>query len=98
MRVRERTGRGWLRAAWALLAVVVALAWSGSARAQGASKTRDDDIEMSPRDVPIVVQPSAIVIPPLPETDQVRDLGWLRVAYPPSAHERVQPLLDTPTT
>ena len=24
----------------------------------------------------------------------MRDLGWLRVAYPPSAHERVQPLLD----
>ncbi len=53
-----------------------------------------DGVEKSPRDVPIVVQPSAIVIPPLPETDQVRDLGWLRVAYPPSAHERVQPLLD----
>jgi hypothetical protein len=50
--------------------------------------------EKSPRDVPMVLQPSAIAIPPLPETDQVRDLGWLRVAYPPSAHERVEPLLD----
>jgi hypothetical protein len=84
--------RRWLRSAWVLLAVLVALAsgLGGSARAQ----TTGDDAEKSPRDVPIVVQPSAIVIPPLPETDQVRDMGWLRVAYPPSAHERVQPLLD----
>ena len=73
--------RRWLRSAWVLLAVLVALAsgLGGSARAQ----TTGDDAEKSPRDVPIVVQPSAIVIPPLPETDQVRDMGWLRVAYPP---------------
>ena len=83
----------WLRA-WRLALVVLALAWVGTARAEGTLAKGDDDVEKSPRDVPIVVQPSAIVIPPLPETDQVRDLGWLRVAYPPSAHERVQPLLD----
>jgi hypothetical protein len=69
-----------------LLALLVTLLWSVAALAEPSEK--------SPRDVPILVQPSAIVVPPLPDTDQVRDLGWLRIAYPPSAHERVQPLLD----
>jgi hypothetical protein len=74
-----------------LLAFLVSLslfwgAWGAVARAEPSEK--------SPRDVPILVQPSAIAIPALPDTDQVRDLGWLRIAYPPSAHERVQPLLD----
>ena len=83
---------------FALALLVACVVWGGTARAQiaatSATKTVEEDVEKSPRDVPIVVQPSAIAIPPLPETDQVRDLGWLRVAYPPSAHERVQPLLD----
>jgi hypothetical protein len=97
----------WLRALLGVLAAVFFLATlvtpsldaraDARAQAPGAaslSPAADQDVEKSPRDVPIIVQPSAIVIPPLPETDQVRDLGWLRVAYPPSAHERVQPLLD----
>ena len=90
----------WLRAS-RLALVLLALvwpAWPATGRADAtpsaSSSASTDGVEMSPRDVPIVVQPSAIAIPPLPETDQVRDLGWLRVAYPPSAHERVQPLLD----
>jgi hypothetical protein len=73
---------------WLLLVVLFALV------APRAALADDPLVEKSPRDVPVVVQPSAIAVPPLPETDQVRDLGWLRVAYPPSAHERVQPLLD----
>jgi hypothetical protein len=84
----------------AVLVLFLTLGWGGLGRAQspaagaaGASAP-DEGVEKSPRDVPILVQPSAIVIPPLPDTDQVRDLGWLRIAYPPSAHERVQPLLD----
>jgi hypothetical protein len=77
-----------VKRAWLLLLLFV-LAFSGAAQAEeGATAPR------TPRDVPIVVQPSAIAIPPVPETDQVRDLGWLRFAYPASAHERVQPLLD----
>ncbi len=89
---------------WARLVVlaVFAVAWSGAALADGNAnggasttlRSSDTDIEKSPHDVPIVMQPSGIVIPPLPDTDQVRDLGWIRIAYPPAAHERVQPLLD----
>ena len=85
---------------WLVLVVFLTLGWGSPARAQpaGASAATasapNEGVEKSPRDVPILVQPSAIVIPPLPDTDQVRDLGWLRIAYPPSAHERVQPLLD----
>jgi len=84
-----------LRRLCALAIAVLAIAWSGAAFADGsAAAASDANVERSPRDVPIVMQPGAIVIPPLPDTDQVRDLGWVRIAYPPSAHERVQPLLD----
>jgi hypothetical protein len=83
---------------WLVLVLFLTLGWSGAVHAEPAAgapgANAPDDVEKSPRDVPILVQPSAIVIPPLPDTDQVRDLGWLRIAYPPSAHERVQPLLD----
>jgi hypothetical protein len=41
----------------------------------------------------MLVQPSAIAIPSLPPTDQESDLGWLKIHYPPSAHERVAPLV-----
>jgi hypothetical protein len=109
-RARGKRTRAWLHVARAriLVAIVALLAaggWGSPARAEASggaltssaasnAPNSSEDVEKSPRDVPIVVQPSAIVIPALPDTDQVRDLGWLRVAYPPSAHERVQPLLD----
>ena len=65
-----------------------------AANAANAANATGDDVEKSPRDVPVIVEASGIAIPPLPDTDQVRDLGWIQIAYPPSAHERVQPLLD----
>jgi hypothetical protein len=74
-----------------LLVLVITLV---AAMFGGGDTARAEPSEKSPRDVPMIVQPYAIVVPPLPDTDQVRDLGWLRVSYPPSAHERVQPLLD----
>jgi hypothetical protein len=77
----------WLRTLIVALAAVLLPA--PSALADGA-----DPVEKSPGDVPIVVQPQAIVVPAYPATDQLADLGWLHVAYPPSARERVQPLLD----
>jgi hypothetical protein len=86
------SGRRRLRALLLALIAVFAflLAPVHAARADGAA----DPIEKSPSDVPLVVQPQAIVIPPVPQTDLVADLGWLHVAYPPAARERVQPLLD----
>ncbi len=99
-----RSSLRWMRiVALALFVVAWGIPWPGAALADGASNARpsatsvsssEANVEKSPRDVPIILQPSGIAIPPLPDTDQVRDLGWIRIAYPPSAHERVQPLLD----
>jgi len=33
-------------------------------------------------------------VPPLPPTYQHSDLGWMTIAYPPSVHERVRPLIE----
>jgi hypothetical protein len=65
----------------------------GAAFAPASHAAPPTDVAQSPRDVPMLVQPQAIQIPALPATDQVRDLGWLKIAYPPSAHERVEPLV-----
>jgi hypothetical protein len=54
----------------------------------------DEPVASTPHDVPLVLRASAIPIPPLPATYEKRDLGWISIAYPPSVHERVQPLLD----
>lgn len=52
-----------------------------------------DAVAMPPGDVPVVLQPSTVKLPPVPATYQQKDLGWLHVAYVASAHERVAPLL-----
>jgi hypothetical protein len=49
---------------------------------------------LSPRDVPHISNPATVHVPSLPAAYQERALGWLTVAYPPSVHERVQPLID----
>jgi hypothetical protein len=60
-----------------------------------ASLARADDVVMSPpRDVPLVLRPASVHIPPIPATYQEREQGWLTISYPPGAHERVQPLLS----
>jgi hypothetical protein len=58
-----------------------------------ADETASALIASPPRDVPLVLQPSAVRIPAVPATYQQRDLGWLRIAYAPSAHERVGPII-----
>ncbi len=78
---------GWLR--WArlvLLGALLGLLPTGTVRA-------GEEARQDPRDVPTVVDPSAIRLPAVPPTYQQKDLGWLKLAYAPSAHERVQPLL-----
>jgi hypothetical protein len=86
--------RGWALGVLWVAASLFALAGTAHADSVPAPGAARQEVEQSPRDMPIVVQPSAIVIPALPDSDQVRDLGWVRIAYPPSSHERVQPLLD----
>ncbi len=99
MKVAAAFKRVWvLFVVWATLATLAGGARVARADASSTPSVnvtlQTEDVEKSPQDVPLIVQPSAIAIPPLPDTDQVRDLGWLQIAYPPSAHERVQPLLD----
>ena len=57
---------GRLRVLFAWLALACALAFAPRARA-------DEPVERAPRDVPLLMQPGAIVVPPLPDTDQVRE-------------------------
>ena len=47
----------------------------------------------SPPDVPLVVAPSGVSIPPVPADYVTRDLGWLVVKYVASAEERTAPLV-----
>jgi hypothetical protein len=46
-----------------------------------------------PRDMPVLVSASQVTIPPVPASFKTRDLGWLRLSYPPAAEERVAPIL-----
>ncbi len=83
-----------LRYVWVFL--VVALGWTSRAVADEAAPNTPAEgapVVAPPRDVPIVVQPSAVHVPKVPATYQQKDLGWLVIAYAPSAHERVQPLI-----
>jgi Peptidase MA superfamily len=70
----------------ALLLAIVALATPGLARA-------DEPVLAPPRDVPLVLRAEALKVPPVPATYQQKDLGWIKFAYVPSAHERVAPLI-----
>ena len=45
-----------------------------------------------PSDVP-AMGPGEAVVPAIPSTWQTRDLGWLKMSYPPEAKDRVAPLL-----
>jgi hypothetical protein len=70
-----------------LLVAVAVLLWPAHARANEAP------VVAPPRDVPLVLLPSAVHVPPLPAKYQQKDLGWLVIAYAPGAHERVQGIL-----
>lgn len=80
----------WARALRALVLAIVAV----SVVAIGAeARAQENAVETPPRDVPLVLSPSAVKVPPVPPAYQQKDLKWLRVSYVPAAHERVQPLL-----
>jgi hypothetical protein len=81
-----------------LLAAVVALVLTlgaGAARAQEIRElpgAREVPALSQPTDVPLV-PPGEAVIPPVPASYVTRDLGWLRLSYPPAATARVASLL-----
>ena len=83
-------------AAACLATIAFALIFSGNARAaEDASSLISDDssVVSAPRDEPLVLQPSAVKIPAIPANYIQKDLGWLLLSYPPSAQERVDPVI-----
>lgn len=68
-------------------AAILALAWPVRALAQ------DEPADMPPRDVGVIVQPDAAMLPPLPGDFQRLDHGWLVVELPSSIRERGEALL-----
>jgi hypothetical protein len=74
-----------LFAAW--LAALLALAAPCRAGLEA-----DDPGAMLPRDVGVIVQPSAAELPPAPADFERIDDGWLHVEFPSSVRERIAPL------
>jgi hypothetical protein len=68
-----------LFAALLALCVLAPRAWAGEAAS-----------EMPPRDVSVMVQPSAVRLPPAPADFQRIDRGWLVVELPASVRDRVE--------
>lgn len=75
-----------IRKLWALVAALAlaisALVTPGTALAQA-----------QPQDVPLAAISANVTIPPVPPSYVVDDRGWLRIAYPPAARERVASIL-----
>jgi hypothetical protein len=86
-RILPLARRLWLAMALGILALLAA---APSALAQSGA------VAVSPRDVPDLGAPSAdpALVPQVPASFVVRDAGWIRFAYPASAHGRVQPLVE----
>lgn len=70
----------------AVLAALLAVAWGGVARAD------EDGPGMSPRDVGVVVQPSAVKLGPLPADFDRVDRGWVTFELPVSVRDRLPSL------
>ena len=79
---------------WVLVALLGSLPAFG---ADGARPTRVEapaPVVTNPRDAPLVLEPSSVRIPNVPDEYATRDLGWLRISYPPAAQARVDPLIQ----
>lgn len=48
---------------------------------------------IAPLDMPIILPTAHLVAPPLPAGYVVKQLGWLALAYPPVAEERIAPMV-----
>ena len=51
------------------------------------------DVAVQPQDVPLAAITANVTIPPVPASYVVDDRGWLRIAYPPAARDRVASIL-----
>ena len=87
-----------LRMLFAAVVALVLTLGAGSAQAQelreapDARKAAEGPTLTQPTDVPLV-SPGEAVIPAVPPSYVTRDLGWLKLSYPPAATERVESLL-----
>jgi hypothetical protein len=91
--MQAMTSRSLRRILAVLLALVMALATGfvaeGRALAEGGASVQPHDVPMPP----IAVATSQVTIPPVPVSYVVEHHGWLELAYPPAAHERVASIL-----
>ena len=71
---------------FAALAYCALFAFGSTARAA-------DPVGNAPRDVPIVLEPHTVVIPPLMAEMVSESHGWLTISYPASVKDRVAPLV-----
>lgn len=82
-----------MRAARAFRRFVFGIAAFCALFALGATARAADPVGNAPRDVPVVLEPQTVVIPPL-MSDMVSEThGWLTIAYPSSVKDRVAPLV-----
>jgi hypothetical protein len=82
-----------LSRALAFFLALFALLGVATPRTARAQSLDPEEVATSPRDAPLVLQPDAVKLPPLPSDFVVRDEGWLVIEYPPGVSERVQPLI-----
>jgi len=79
---------------WVLLALLApSSALADGARPAHAEAPLVEPNATNPRDAPLVFEPTSAKIPKVPDEYTTRDLGWLRISFPPAAHERVEPLI-----
>jgi hypothetical protein len=71
-----------------LCLVLIGLGWGRTARAAEA-----DPASAQPRDVGLLVQPSAAKLPPAPSDFELLKYGWLTIEFPASVRDRVQGLV-----
>ena len=83
----ERRRRHWLRFATQML--LIASSFFGA-----TARANDGPVISPPRDVPLVLPATSVGVPPLPPNYLQQDLGWMTIAYPPSVHDRVRPLIE----
>jgi peptidase MA superfamily protein len=76
------------RLSWLILSVaLVVLSWGTAARSDANPPSAQ------PRDVGLLVQPSAAKIPPAPPDFELLKYGWLTIEFPASVRDRVQGLV-----
>jgi len=78
-----------LRQLWLALLAVLALVLASPL----AAASDDPPALATPRDTPLILEPTSVTIPPLRADMASTDHGWLRIAYPKSVEDRALALL-----